>query len=311
MTINTGVPGSVGSLLSGAVENVNNALAGFKDVLTDLKAQIATTLESAVETVRTTVTEQVEAIVTAIKDNILASAEAAKSAADSALSDASDALDADSAGVGSAIATKIDDVVFQPIKSLVGDGPIASMLEALILDPIKKLLTGAIDSGLGDAITKIVNRVGATLSSSIDAAAGKAIDAVDAAVRDIINPQLNRIYAQLDALSLQLQNLIAPIFGKLESIADIRIGPNFGELQNVEVEVTAIGIGNATAFVGLAPDVDEDGEIDFVSGVSLAEQNLDNATGLLIENFTMGLGIFKPIAGDTLPTFTAVKIGSI
>jgi hypothetical protein len=73
-------------------------------------------------------------------------------------------------------------------------------------------------------------------------------------------------------------------------------------LTDVEVEVTAIGISNATAFVGLPPDN------GFVSGVSLAEQNLDTATGLLIENFTMGIGIFKPIAGDFLPEFTAVKI---
>ena len=88
---------------------------------------------------------------------------------------------------------------------------------------------------------------------------------------------------------------------RLQGITDIEIGEDFTTIRNMEVEVTAFGISNATAFVGLPPE----GGFDF--NQPLRDQ-IPTAIGLYVDGFEMGLGIFKPVLSKKLPTFTALKL---
>jgi hypothetical protein len=105
----------------------------------------------------------------------------------------------------------------------------------------------------------------------------------------------------LNQLVAQITGRLAPIFTRLLSLAQIDIGPNFTKLEDVEVDVTAIGISNATAFIGLPPE----GGLNF--DTPIADQD---AIGLFVQNLNMGLGIFKPVAGGQLPNFTALKLSA-
>ena len=67
-----------------------------------------------------------------------------------------------------------------------------------------------------------------------------------------------------------------PIFLKLHNIANIRIGSAFSTVDNILVDVTAIGVSNATAFVGLPP---ADG-LDF--DMPIVDQD---AVGFFIDDF--------------------------
>ena len=113
--------------------------------------------------------------------------------------------------------------------------------------------------------------------------------------------KLNQLFAQVSAK-------LSPIFTRLQSLAGMEIGSNFATISDVEVDVTAIGLRNATAFVGIPPsggfnwtDTNGDGVLD----VPLVDQD---AIGLVIENLDLGVGVFKPVVSKQLPTFTAAKI---
>jgi hypothetical protein len=201
VTINTGIPGSVGSEFSSFVSQVNGLLDGLGGTLDQLQVTINTELNNALDTLKTTMNDVVDNVVVIIKENIVAGAEAAKNAVNSATSSA---LDAETAGISATIVGEIEAKIIDPIAGLLGDGAIASLLEAL-LDPVKKLLSKTLDSVLGDAMTNIVNRLGSTVTGALDSAAGAASDQVDQIIRDTIQPQLNRIIAQLEGLKLQLQ----------------------------------------------------------------------------------------------------------
>jgi hypothetical protein len=67
------------------------------------------------------------------------------------------------------------------------------------------------------------------------------------------------------------------------------------------VEVTALGISNATAFIRAAARR----RFDFSKPLG---GQISNAFGLYLDGFTMGLGIFKPVLIKKLPTFTAMKL---
>src|SRR5262249_44875963 len=83
------------------------------------------------------------------------------------------------------------------------------------------------------------------------------------------------------------------------AIAGIQFGEDLSTMTNVEVDVTAIGISDANAFIGLPPadGLDLNGDLE--------EQG---AIGLFIQNFNMALGLFKPVGNSQLPSFTAAKI---
>ena len=104
--------------------------------------------------------------------------------------------------------------------------------------------------------------------------------------------KLNQLISKIDAK-------IEPAFTQLQSLANIHIGEDFATIDDVKVNVTAIGISDANAFVGMPPA----GGFDFSK--LIAEQT---AIGLFIQNLNMALGFFKPVLGKQLPNFTALKL---
>ena len=104
---------------------------------------------------------------------------------------------------------------------------------------------------------------------------------------------------KLTQLINQIDAKIAPVFTRLESLVNIDIGQNFATIEGVEVDVTAIGISNATAFIGMPPE----GGLDF--DLPIQDQN---AIGLFVQNFNMALGLFTPVLGKQFPSFTAMKL---
>jgi len=301
VTINTGIPAAFAGLISsidpGLVDTLNSLLDSFSANLTNLRSQIQAAFQNAVNTVKTTIQDTVADIVTNIKAQLNAAIEDAKSFVSGELGSVLDndtgALSIDSI-VDGVINTVVDsipnDALLQPLKGLVRE----------ILSPLKSLLNNAFGDLLQQALSGTIERIAGSVSAAVDAAAGKVGPAIDNAIQSVIDPQITRIELMLDRLIARIDATIAPIFTRIQSIANINFGSAFATMENVEVEVTAIGISNATAFVGIPP------EGGFDRGIPFAEQY--TAMGLLIEDFNMGLAMFKPIAGELLPTFVASKI---
>ena len=62
-----------------------------------------------------------------------------------------------------------------------------------------------------------------------------------------------RVIAKLNQLISKIDAKIEPAFTRLQSLANIHIGEDFATIDDVKVNVTAIGISDATAFVGMPP----------------------------------------------------------
>jgi hypothetical protein len=189
--------------------------------------------------------------------------------------------------------------------------PVGGLLDSL-LDSIRERVLGDFGATIQQALDSALNGITAAVSGAIDAAlqafaanATAGIDAAEAKVRtaieDALDPQFARVSAALDKVVAKAIAKLDPLFVPLEAITSIEVGENFSTLENVEVEVTAFGISNATAFVGLPP---ADG-FDFHQPLS---GQVSNAVGFYVDGFNMGLGIFKPVASKKLPAFTALKL---
>ena len=309
VTVDTGIPAAFAGIISSIdpnlVNTLNGLLSGLSASLATLQGNIETAFQNAVTAVRTTVQNMVADVVANIKAQVEAVLQdpsaidgakgAVGGAVNSVLNGATGALSIDSI-VDGAINGVVDgipnDAALQPLKDLIRD----------VLSPLKTLLNNAFSQLLQQALSGTIERITGSVSEAIDAAAGKAGTAIDNAIQGVVDPQVARIGQMLDRLAARIDATITPIFTRIQSIVGINFGSGFSTIENVAVEVTSIGIGNATAFVGIPP------EGGFDRGTPFAEQY--TAMGLLIENFNMGLAMFKPVAGALLPTFIASKISA-
>lgn len=298
VTIQTGIPSIIGdnpiaeAALTALRDVLSNDLQGLLD---DLKIQIKDEFEKAINAVKTEINNMVDSIVQAIVEQINSALETAKDNVSSLVGDQLNSL------AGNLVGSLIDDLL-NPILNLVPDGPIRGLVKQL-LSPVKSLLTSAFEDLLAEALAGAVDRISNSVSDAIDNAAQSATDALNAKVREVIDPQISRVTAKLDQLFIKIDNLLAPIFTRLEKIAAIEIGDGFSTISGIEVDVTSIGVSNATAFVGIPPS----SGFDFTQ--PLANQ-MSNVTGLLVDNLTLGLSIFKPTISKQLPTFIAAKISA-
>jgi hypothetical protein len=172
-------------------------------------------------------------------------------------------------------------------------------LVKLMLKPIKKQIQTAIKDSLKDALTGSLDRIATSVSTAISSGLQGTEAQIKAQIHSILDPQIVRVVATLNSMVRKIEARITPLFNRIQSLIKIDVGPNFTTLEDVDVEVTAIGISNATAFVGMPPA----GGFDW--NQSIADQN---AIGLFIEDLNLALGIFEPVAGRPLPNFTAAKI---
>lgn len=308
VTINTGIPSDLGSLASGAVAPINTALGDLSAQLATLKNSIRDAIQSAINTVRATINSQVNSIVDTIYDEVTSTLDDAKGAVEGFLTQQ---LGSATDGLGASL---LDPLIDEVIDFLPGD--LDSGLQSLVtqlLSPIRERLTAVFEETLQEAMSGAIEKIKGSVSQAMDAGlqqAGEAEDLIKTAIEDAIQPQIDLVLAKLDQLISKVEDKLAPVFDRLAAIAGIVIGENFATIENVEVDVTAIGISNATAFVGMPPtneldwtDDNGDGELD----TSLADQG---AIGLFVRNFNMGLGLFKPSLSKQLPSFTAAKISA-
>src|SRR5262249_55613685 len=176
-------------------------------------------------------------------------------------------------------------------------GPLQSLVTKL-LTPIKSLLTKAMDSFIGDALNSAINRIAGSVSDALKAGLNGLGQQIKDQIHSVLDPQIPRIQAKLTALAGEVSGELDPIFAQLQSLAGIQFGPNFTTVSGIQTNVTAIGIGNATAFIGM-PSVKSANEteqqhlatmLNPPTGTALGDWlDAQGAIGLFVQNFTMGL----------------------
>jgi Ca2+-binding RTX toxin-like protein len=325
VTINTGIPASVGTLASAAVAAVNNALDDLKVALDTLRAEVETTIRNAIGSLRTQINNLVDGLI----DSIVARLKVELEYVGSVGAVAQDQLLVAIAAIGDLVNTALGslagimsfdgliDQAIQPVLDALpssAPGPIRDLL-GLLLSPIREKINaefgGALQEALTDAISRITASVSEVVESALDAAAGAALASLDAAIdakaneiklaiHGVLDPQFDRVDTALEKLILKITGKLDALFERLYKLTDIEVGDNFSTLENVEVEVTALGISNAYAFVGLPPS---DG-FDFTEPLS---EQIGEAIGLYVDHLNLALGIFKPVLSKQLPNFTALK----
>ena len=171
----------------------------------------------------------------------------------------------------------------------------------ILLKPIKEMLGNQLESMITDSVNGAVDSIVGSVGAAIDAAIKSTADTIRLKIHSVIDPQIARIQLKLTQVFGKVSALLSPIFTRLQSLARIEIGTNFSTISDVEVDITTIGLSHATAFVGLPPS----GGFDWTK--PLADQN---AVGLVVDNLNLALGLFKPVMGKELPSFTAAKISA-
>jgi hypothetical protein len=293
--IRTGIPAEFGSIAAGAIPQINGALSDLNGLLTGLRTDFENALASGVMLIKTTIEGAVEDIVDTIEQTILNIAMNVTDAIESVTNDVTTLLEGATSSLN---ADGILDTVIQTVISKVPDGPLKPLVEILV-EPIKSVLASYFKDTIDDALTGAIDKISASITGAFQAGVQSLAAQIRAEIHRLLDPQIARVLAQLDRLVVQIQGALNPIFDKLLSISNIRIGSAFSTVDNVDVDVTALGVSNATAFVGLPP---ADG-LDF--DTAIADQD---AVGFFIDDFSMGLGMFKPVLGEVLPSFTAAKI---
>ena len=295
--ITTGIPSDLGALANDLVTQINDALQSAVNGLEDLKDEVIAQIKSAIETVRDMINDQVDSIVDMIFQQISSSLNASLEQAIGAVTDSlKSQLQSATEGVSQQVDQAIDQLLAPVVANI--DAPFDQLVKVLLV-PVKELIRGVIGDQIQDALTTGLDGIASSVSTALQTELDGAEIQVKAKIHSILDPQIERVVLKLEQLIAKVQDRVAPVFQRLHSLLSIKIGENFATIEDVEVDVTAIGISNATAFVGLPPS---DG-LDFDQPIG--EQN---AIGLFIQNLNMALGLFKPVVGKGLPDFTAVKI---
>ncbi|HXV77257.1 MAG TPA: hypothetical protein VD788_13145, partial [Candidatus Polarisedimenticolaceae bacterium] len=294
VTIRTGVPASIGSLASGAVTLVNTALSDLSTQLDGLHTEIKAAVTSAINTIKTEIQNQVSSIV----DDIVAQLQ---STLENAIATVSGNIKAQLEAVTAGLSVdSLVDPLLASITDQVPEGPLRSMVAALV-SPIKALLAGYFKDTLEEALSGAVDRIAGSVGAALQAGLQSAANEIEAKILEVLNPQIARIQLKLDELIFRIDSALTPIFARLQSITGIDLGSNFSTIEDFEVEVSAIGISDATAFIGIPPD----GGFDW--NQPLADQD---AIGLFVENLNLALGIFQSPLSKQIPPFVAAKVNA-
>src|SRR5262249_37702961 len=274
-------------------------------------------INSAIQTVKDTVNSAVDSVVQIIADKIKA---ALQSTAKQAVTDSlTSALTSATGSLTETMSETFIDPLLNPIIQLARDNKPFQDVLTKMLAPFKSLLTKEMDKFIQEAVGDAVNRIAGSVSDAINAGVNTIEQALTNKIHSVIDPQILNVLAKLTQLSRQVTSRLDPIFAKLQAVAGIRFSNNFATMSGIQTSVTAIGLGNAPAFIGLPPAT-ATGEADLADLFSLpADTSLDDwlthlnqegAIGLFVQNFNMGLGLFKPVVSNELPTFTAAKMNA-
>ncbi|MFN9287224.1 MAG: hypothetical protein ACK6EB_04080, partial [Planctomyces sp.] len=297
ITVNSGISSYVAGLLpDGSVDFLNGLLSEFRTQLNNAE----TTLNNAFESVVTEVQQQVDNVIDQVADKIVEQIQSTLAEAKASVSTLVTAqLSSGTSGLSDLLLTPILDDLTGELLDAVPEGTLRDMVNTIIVEPVESLLKTAFDNLLKEALQDSVDQLVAAVSDALTAGVGKSAEKLKAAIQKAMEPQIARITVKLNGLIAQVQNKLAPVLEKLEGIANLTIGDDFKTIGGLEAEVTAIGISDANAFIGLPPSEG----LDFSQPI--ADQD---GIGIFVQNFNMGLAIFKPVLSKQLPTFTAAKI---
>ncbi|MFO0063002.1 MAG: hypothetical protein ACK57O_19185, partial [Planctomyces sp.] len=295
--VNSGISSYVAGLLpDGSVDFLNGLLSEFRTQLNNAE----TTLNNAFESVVTEVQQQVDNVIDQVADKIVEQIQSTLAEAKASVSTLVTAqLSSGTSGLSDLLLTPILDDLTGELLDAVPEGTLRDMVNTIIVEPVESLLKTAFDNLLKEALQDSVDQLVAAVSDALTAGVGKSAEKLKAAIQKAMEPQIARITVKLNGLIAQVQNKLAPVLEKLEGIANLTIGDDFKTIGGLEAEVTAIGISDANAFIGMPPS----GGLDFSQPI--ADQD---GIGIFVQNFNMGLAIFKPVLSKQLPTFTAAKI---
>jgi hypothetical protein len=290
VTINTGISANIGALAEDSLGGLRSALGSLQSSLLQLTADVENLIESALTTLKTTVIDSIDGVITKIADAIGASFE---SAAGSVFTDLEGALAglSDSAAVESLIDDLLGGLTDQLPESLAG-------IAQKLIDPAKDLLVERFQSVIASGLETVLEQLKSSLSGALENATQAAQDKVREVIETYLDPVLARILAKIDGLVGRVEMLLAPVMQKLESIAAIEIGENFTTIENLDVSVMTVGVGNGNFFIGLA----NNGGPDFSR--PLSEQDL---VGFGLQDLNLGFAMFTPTLSKSFPTFMAAK----
>ncbi|MDA1013526.1 MAG: hypothetical protein O3A00_03615, partial [Planctomycetota bacterium] len=309
VTINTGIPSGLGALAADGVQLINDALTEFGDTLTDLRSKVDDAFDSAIDTVIDTVNDTVDSVVDTIAEKITSELQSALADVKSEVSGlVNDSLTSATSDLTTIMVNALLDPVIDGIANKAPAGPLRGLIKTT-LNPVKGLIATALDNLLKDSVNGAIDRITGAVSGALESGSKAAADKIKVEIHKVLDPQIDRIRRKLEELKAKLEARLAPVFDLLNAIAEIRIGADFSTLQEIEVDVTTIGISNASAFIGLPPKDGIDWTDTNSDGVLDKSFNDQGAIGLYVNDLNMGLGLFKPVLSDKLPSFTAAKIG--
>ena len=312
VTISTGVPSALGNLLHDQVSQVQGFLTGLTNTLMSVRQQVESQITAAINAVKTSISAQVDSIVTTIFNTIQSQVQSALTTAKATVT-ASVTSALNTATTGFSVGSIIDGIINPLVNSAISEGPIRDLVKILV-SPIKSLLSAAFGDMLKDVVSGPLDDIVGSIGAAVDAGLLRAQAQALTKIHAVLDPKIDLIVAKLNALQTKAYAKLGPIFDKLNALANIRVGENFGTLTGVTVDVTAVGISNAYLFVGLGPYfVDNHNQ----SGQAVPDGVIDShdipnskAIGLVVENFNMGLALFKPVLSKQLPSFTALKLSA-
>ena len=295
--VNSGISSYVAGLLpDGSVEFLNGLLGEFKTQLNNAK----TTLHNAFESIVTEVKQQVDNVIDQVADKISQQIQSTLAQAKDAVGTlVTDQLSAATSGLSDQLLTPILNNLTGALLNAVPEGTLRDMVKTIVTEPVESLLKTAFEDLLKEAMQDSVDQLVAAVSDALNSSVGKVGDKLKAAIHKAMEPQVARITVKLNGLIAQVENKLAPVIETLEGIANIKIGDDFKTIEGLEAEVTAIGISDANAFIGLPPS----GGLDFSQPI--ADQD---GIGIFVQNFNMALAMFKPVLSKQLPTFIGAKI---
>ncbi|WP_217312837.1 DUF4347 domain-containing protein [Richelia sinica] len=249
VTIKTGIPPILGQLGESVRDEINTALASLDGGLENLRADVRQAFEDAIATILNTVNSQIDVVVDSIFANINAGLEAAQAAVTGEMTEA---LNESTGSLFSTTIAPLIDQLLSPILSQLPSTALQDLLES-VFSPISSLISEAMSGLLEGAISSVVSSLAGSVSSAIQSATATAASQIKLQIRAALTPQIIRLGQSLTALSQTVDNQLAPIFAQLQPLAGLEFGENFATISGLDVDVMAVGVSEANAFVGLPP----------------------------------------------------------
>jgi hypothetical protein len=253
VTVNTGIPSAIGTLAEPVRPSLNSALEMAQGDLSSIKRGVSAKLGVAVDSLKSTLNGAINGVVDTIAAQISSTLTTAlQDAKGSVGGDIQNALTSATSSIVDEMASQLIDPFIAGITSVVPAGALRSLVEKAV-SPVKSKLRGLLEEFLDEATGGAVDRITAAVSEAMKSGVGRSTAAVKTAIHGALAPEIAKVEKEINDLKASFITRLEPLFADLEDLLAIRFGENFATVTGIEVDVMALGISNATAFVGLPP----------------------------------------------------------